>query len=505
MSDSAQLKVEIAVIGAGPGGAVTAMLLAEAGHGVVLLEEGPYLSLDSAVHFSRDEIEQKYRNGGVTMGIGSANMAYVEGCCVGGGSEVNRGLYARTPTDVLDAWRRKFLIDGLTDTEMQYHHKACEQIALVSSLPGQAPPLSLRLREGAARLGWRVEEIPRLVSYKHDPTTGCVVGRKQSMTETFVPRFIKAGGRLLSDARVIRLFRSGGYWQVRTHFRGDTKSERVVTLVADTVIVACGAIQTPALLRRSGITHNIGNNLRFHPMIKVVAAFSDEMNLPGQLDPVHQVKEFDPRFSMGCSMSSRPLLSLALLDHPEHLAEVDQNWRHMGIYYVQTTGGRGTVRTLPVFKDPLVRLQYDSADMRELGEGLQKLGECLFAAGAVALYPGIVGASVIRSLAEMKRISVEIQAKRANLSTLHLFSTCPMGEDDYRCATDSFGKVHGVEELYVSDASLLPGPTIVNPQGTVMAVAHRNALRFLERRGPRAKASSITAQVTGGVGVRSVQ
>jgi choline dehydrogenase-like flavoprotein len=57
-----------------------------------------------------------------------------------------------------------------------------------------------------------------------------------------------------------------------------------------------------------------------------------------------------------------------------------------------------------------------------------------------------------------------------------------MGEDPARCATDSFGKVRGAEGLYVNDTSLLPGPTIVNPQGTVMAIAHRNALRLLEAR-----------------------
>lgn len=482
MPSSGDLKAEVAIIGAGPGGAVTAMLLAEAGCDVLLLEEGPDLPLDSALHFSSDEVAQKYRNGGVTVGIGEAKMAYVEGRCVGGGSEVNRGLYSRAPANVLAAWRRDFLIDGLTDAEMKSHYEACEQVARVSNLPGQAPPLSQRLHEGASRLGWKAEEIPRLVTYQRDAKSGRMIGRKQSMTETFVPRFIQAGGRLLPGARALRLSRYGGQWQVRTRSLENSKSARRFDLMAKTVIVAGGATQTPVLLRRSGITRNIGDNLRFHPMIKVVAAFSEEINPPGQLDPVHQIKQFDPRFSMGCSISSRPLLALALVDHPEHLVEVERNWRHMGIYYVQTTGGRGVVRTLPAFSDAFVRLRYSSEDMRELGEGLQKLGECLFAAGAVALYPGIAGSPVLRSLEDLKRIPVELPKERASLSALHLFSTCPMGENEFRCATDSFGKVRGTDGLYVSDSSLLPGATIVNPQGSVMAIAHRNALRFIEKR-----------------------
>jgi hypothetical protein len=109
------------------------------------------------------------------------------------------------------------------------------------------------------------------------------------------------------------------------------------------------------------------------------------------------------------------LLALSLFDHPGHLAEVDRNWRQMAIYYVQTTGGRGVVRTVPGFKDVLVRMQYDSVDMRDLGEGLRKLGECLFAAGAVALYPSIVGAPVLCSPADLMCIPGELPAKRASL------------------------------------------------------------------------------------------
>jgi len=47
--------------------------------------------------------------------------------------------------------------------------------------------------------------------------------------------------------------------------------------------------------------------------------------------------------------------------------------------------------------------------------------------------------------------------------------------------TDSFGRVHGHDNLYVSDASLLCTAPGVNPQGSIMALARRNALAFLQR------------------------
>ena len=63
--------------------------------------------------------------------------------------------------------------------------------------------------------------------------------------------------------------------------------------------------------------------------------------------------------------------------------------------------------------------------------------------------------------------------------TVHLTGTAPMGERAGRCPVDSFGNVRGVANLAVNDGSLLPSAPGVNPQGTIMAVAHRNVARML--------------------------
>ena len=54
-----------------------------------------------------------------------------------------------------------------------------------------------------------------------------------------------------------------------------------------------------------------------------------------------------------------------------------------------------------------------------------------------------------------------------------------MGEDRSRCVADSYGRVHGVKNLFVNDAGLLCTAPGVNPQGSVMGFARRNALKFL--------------------------
>ena len=65
------MKSQMAVVGSGPGGSITACLLAEAGFDVLLIEEGSYLPLESCQPFTIREILQKYRNGGQTVVLGA--------------------------------------------------------------------------------------------------------------------------------------------------------------------------------------------------------------------------------------------------------------------------------------------------------------------------------------------------------------------------------------------------------------------------------------------------
>lgn len=473
---SVRLRAEVVVIGSGPGGAVTAALCAQAGKSVVLVEEGQNLPVQSPRHFSREEILCKYRNAGVNMALGSTPVSYVEGRCVGGGSEINRGLYHRTPGYILDTWSREFGVRDLSLEAMTPHFEACEDIARIEHIPGEPPLLSKRLYDGAVRLGWHAIEAPRL--YRYAGRGGC----KQSMSETFVPLFLKAGGQLVADTTVRRLSRSAGKWSLDALHQPTDGPCRPVEIVAETVFVACGAVQTPALLRRSGVKRNVGNSLRFHPMLKVVAEFAEEVNVPGDLDPVHQIKEFEPSFGMGCSISHRPMLALALAGRPGAVRDIGDRWRRMGIYYVQTSGGRATVRNLPFFRDPLVRVRHSERDFRDYAEGLKRLAEVLFAAGAVAIYPAAANYPVLRSISDVQRLPGSMEVGSGNLTAVHIFSSCPMGENEALCAADSFGRVRNASGLYIADASLLCGPPVVNPQGSVMALAHRNAARAIENR-----------------------
>lgn len=467
-----RLSVDALVIGSGPGGSLSACMLAEAGRDVLIVEEGSYFRPEACAPFSREEMQQKYRNGGLTVALGATKVNYVEGRCVGGGSEINSGLHHRTPADVLAEWARDWQVAQFDEKVLQPHFEAIEDELHVCRLPEPAPAASLRLQQGADRLGWQALEVPRW--YRYGPEGGV----KQSMTRTYLARAVAAGARLLPETRVLKLRLQGARWQAVAEHAG---SRRRFTIEADSVFVAGGAVQTPLLLRRSGLAPRAGSTLHLHPTVKVTAEFADPVNHAGMGVPVHQVKEFSPRLSFGGSISSPPYLALALLDHPNYFDIVRERWQHLAIYYAMTRGGVGSVRPLPFFRDGLVRYRLSEADRRDLADGLRKLCKCLFAAGATVLYPSLAGVPRLNDPGDLDRLPA-VLPKGASLMTVHLFSSCPMGESA-AAVTDSFGAVRGVPRMWVADASLLPGPPGVNPQGTILAIVRRNLFHHLGRQG----------------------
>jgi len=475
-------RTEIVVIGSGPGGAITACTLAEAGRQVTLAEDGPFLAQNSCHPFSIEEIEQKYRNGGVTTTFGNTKVAYAEGRCVGGGSEINSGLYHRTPAEVLERWRREFGLVDASEEEMRQHFESCERDLSVSYLPGPAPEASLRLYGGATALGWHAIEVPRWFRYDRTPAP---IGERQSMSRTYVQRALAAGCCLVPDTRIRMLSRSERLWRLEGTTLESSGARRAFRLDAETVFVCGGTVQTALLLRRSGLRRNIGNTLQIHPTVKVIARFDHEVNNEQTGVPVHQIKQFAPEISMGCSISTRAFLALGLAGFPGRVAALEQSWRNLAVYYAMIApAGGGLVRSIPGFDDALVRYRFAPADYRSLALGLRRLCQALVAGGAVELFPALAGANPITHPDQLDGLATETLLARSSLMTIHLFSSCPMGENQSKCAADSYGKVHGVPNLYVSDASLLCSAPGVNPQGTVMAFARRNALRFLDSARP---------------------
>jgi choline dehydrogenase-like flavoprotein len=109
---------------------------------------------------------------------------------------------------------------------------------------------------------------------------------------------------------------------------------------------------------------------------------------------------------------------------------------------------------------------------------MEHLARLLLAAGAESVHPSLAGGGAVTRPEETARLPKLVTRAGASVMTVHLCSSIPMGEADC-CPVDSYGKVRGVRNLRVNDASLLPDAPGINPQGTVMAIAQRNVAAHL--------------------------
>jgi choline dehydrogenase-like flavoprotein len=329
------------------------------------------------------------------------------------------------------------------------------------------------LERGATKLGWRAVEFARAFSYDSRGH-----GVKQTMARTFLPRAMEAGAEIIPDCRVARLVRKGDrITEVRCRRTRDGETENV-TIRAEHVFVCGGAIQSPALLQRSGIRAQIGNGLKFHPTIKVAARFPNAYDHDDV--PMHRVTEFTPFLTIGGSASSRGHVALALTDSSSDTEEALATWENVVVYYAAIrSDGSGRVIAVPGLKAPVVTYRMTDADQSRLARGMLHLGEVLLAAGATELYPSLAGGAVARRPEDLVQWWDAFTPASANVMTVHLTSSIRMGDDRSRTGADSFGRVWDHTNLRVNDASLLPDAPGVNPQAAIMAIAARNADEFL--------------------------
>lgn len=469
-------QTQVLVIGSGAGGALTAAVLAENGREVTVVEEGPWIDPDAYEPFTLEEMRLKYRYRGLSATLGRPPIAFVEGRCVGGGTEINSGLFHRPPPTILQEWRDRFGIDECGPDAMDGYLDEIERTLSVSRLPSPPPSTSAVLERGASKLGWQAMEVPRVFHYGSEAGAR---GVKQTMTRTYIPRAVAAGATVLPRCRVQRLIKRGRRVEgaVCVVEREHGRKEKI-SVLADHVFVCAGAIETPALLQRSGILRNIGRALKVHPTIKVAARFSEPLD--GHDDvPMHQVKEFSPELTMGGAVSRKGYVALALSDNEWNSARM-RDWENIGVYYASIRSqGSGRVVALPGTDGALVTYALTESDLSRLARGLVHLAEMLFAAGAVELYPSIAGAPSLRSPEDLGALWDLVVRPRLRLMTIHLSSSVRMGEDRSQTGADSFGLVWGFENLRVNDASLIPDAPGVNPQGTIMALAARNCDRFM--------------------------
>lgn len=496
LSQPTTLDADVCVIGSGAAGGVVTAQLAAAGLTVVVLEAGPP---DQAVDFDQRELigtQRLYLDRGTTASR-DLGVAILAASCLGGGTTVNWQTSLRTPDYVRDEWAdrsgvRFFAGGEFTDAFDAVSRRICvgtdESIRNANNAP---------LERGCTALGLSWQDIARNsrgcdLDQCGFCVFGCRVGGKQSTANTYLADAQRAGrttivARCKADRlRVDRGRVAGVQATVTDSASGKTHPLRVN---ARTVVLAAGALETPAFLLRSGVeSGQLGRNLFLHPTTAVAARYEEPIR--GWIGAPQTVlcDEYSRRRgNYGYRFETSPvhpgLIALALpwYGARQHRGSM-QHAAHVAAFVVLTRdrhGGRVTVD-----REGLAVVDYTVGRMERelLQEGIANCARVHWAAGAVEIHTLHTREHIFRRANANRTADIEafcreiatqpVTANRCAVFSAHQMGTARMGADRKSSVCDENGQVYGVPGLFIADTSLFPASSGVNPMLTVMALAH---------------------------------
>jgi choline dehydrogenase-like flavoprotein len=253
-------------------------------------------------------------------------------------------------------------------------------------------------------------------------------------------------------------------------------------ILSPLVVTAAGALQTPQLLRRSGLGGHprLGRNLSVHPATSVAGRFPEPVTSWKGVLQSAGIEELHERGILIEATASPPGMSSFVLPGVgrslRRELEGADRLAVLGAMIADRPSGRvlGRDRTL-------VRYSLDPRDGERLMTAVQAMGRVLFAAGAKEVLTGIPRAPRARTLGELDALLAGITARDLHLSAFHPTGTVAAGGDPRRAPADAEGRLRGVDGVLVADASVLPGCPEVNPQLSIMAAALAVTGRYVER------------------------
>ena len=493
---------EVLVIGSGAGGGVVAGELAAAGHDVLVLEKGPYHHGRDFTQREADMMSRLYDGRGSLL-TQDGGVGLLAGSCLGGGTTVNWAGAFRTPAYILEEWAREHDAPHFTTPAFARSLDAVAEALGVNTDYPHHNGQNEALRTGSARLGEATKLIPRNergLAGAHAShfaglgysSLGDAHGLKQGTLTTYLPLAAAHGARLLPATRVERVTLAAGRatGAEAVHTTAEGRPVRIVVR-ARCVVVAGGALQTPALLLRSGLRHpHLGRHLHLHPTVVVAANYPQPMHSwhGPSMSVVNDTYARLHGTNFGVKLETPPthpgLLSMVLpwrsgQQHRALMAGAD----HLGSFIVLTRdrdGGRVRVDKQGL---PLIDYALSAFDRATMLEGVRAAAAIHVAAGAHTVYLPHGTLPTLRAtagtlhnpelLASLPQLSW--RPGRFGLFSAHQMSTCRLGGQAATHPLRPTGETVEVQGLYVADGSAFPACSGVNPMLTIMALAHYTA------------------------------
>jgi choline dehydrogenase-like flavoprotein len=489
LTDDVEECFDYVVIGSGAAGAVAAHVLAGTGRSVGIVEEGPWVRTREFGEGVYGAFKRMFRDAGTQVIEGRSYIPVLQGRCVGGSTVMNSAIAHRTPEDVLDEWHQRFgLGDAISTQTLEPHFDALEQELNVHAVSDDALGENNRLfLDEAVMRGLPARRMHRYEKGCRGSGrcfTGCPNGAKQGMNVSYVPWALKLGARLYAACRVDRVVVVDG----RAEGILARGARRVRLHARRAVIVAASSVQTPNLLRRSGLrARALGKYFQCHPGVGVAGVFDAPVDMGfGATQGAESIALRRTERIKLETLSIPPELAAVRIPGIGHeLMDRFGVFPHLAMWAVVVRAeAEGTVDTNWRRRDR-VKLSLTRDDVERARKGLALLARMMFEAGAREVWPGVFGVpNVLRTIDDVRLIEqAAVDSRAYSFITTHLFGAARMGVDPSASVVGTDFQTREVRSLYVVDSSVFPTNLGVNPQHTIMAMSRLAATRIAEKRG----------------------
>ncbi len=475
------LTADVLVIGSGAAGSIVAHeILRRSGREVLIIERGDHVDPSEFVEDEVEMLSRLYADGALQLSR-DFRLQVLQGSCVGGTTVVNNAVCFRLPDDVLAEWNGYGA--GLERDRLDASFTAVEQlIRVVSQANAPLSPGGPLFVAGIERLGLDRSFQSSVVSANLGGclgcgycNIGCAFGRKLSMLDSVLPAAQTLATerlRILAGCTARRLRRRGGRIEAVQCKLSDGRS---LEIRAETVILAAGAVSSPLLLMRSALGGRaVGRRASFNLGSPVTAAFEHPVRAYDGLQISHFLR---PEVGRGFVLETwyNPPVAQALAmpgwfeDHFNNMLRYDR-LAAAGVLVGSEATGRVRDRGLTGRE---IDFTPSETDLSRVLDGVTMAGEIFLAAGATSVMPATFDYHEFRNPESLRSLpSLVRDASDITLGTGHPMGGCALSADGDRGVVNVDFRVHGTENLFVCDASVFPGSTGVNPQLTVMALAH---------------------------------
>ena len=494
------IEADVCVVGSGAGGGVIAAELAGAGRSVVVLEAGGYYDDADFDGLELSAYQRLYLNAG-PFPTADGQVSMVAGTGVGGGTVINWTNCLRPHDFVRAEWAAEHGLSDLAESEFDGHLDAVFERLQVNADCSDLNGPHLRLQQACERLGYDFRRITRNADPDlYTPESAAYMGfgdqsgSKLSTAKTFLLDAQHAGAEILAGARASEvLTENGSATGVRAEWTdpetaASNGAGTALTVRSPVVVVACGAIESPALLLRSGIGGPaVGENLRLHPTVAVTAYYDEPQDWlwgPPQAALSHEFADLGEGygFLIESAQATTGLFGGALpwrsgADHKRrmrewaHAAPLIALVRERGHGRVEIDAGGNAVTHYPI---------EDELDRAHLKMGVEKLVRIHEAAGAREIVGSGMrapdwarGDDLEAFIADLNGLAI-VPREYVTFSA-HQMGTCRMGRDPAASVANPWGELHDAQGVWIGDASAFPSASGTNPMATIMALARRTA------------------------------